>query len=288
MPGLGPYVTETLAVVRQRTGLLMGELTYGAITSATPTTFVADFIARYPDNAQRLVGGIAYIVQGTGAGQSSVVTATVQATRTATIQVPWVVTPDATSKVEVWVSDRDPQEVNNAINLAITDAQELVLVPVRMNPTAIDQTNFREVTIDPAMTYVYGFRYKDANSVWREYRLVYTGDDLSNRQGDRNAFLTGNILVINPTLNASILLSNMWVLGYRRPNLLVNDTDVSDVRTDFLVYKAATLLEESKAGSPTVDPEDHGGRGSNWLREALDIRARLATPVEPNTLEVKP
>jgi hypothetical protein len=285
--GLGPYVKEDLQTIRRRTGLLMGELTYGPVLSATSSTFVLDAIARYPDNAERMVGGIAYIVAGLGAGQSRVVTSTTQATKTATIQTNWTTTPDATSIIEIWQGDRDPQEVNNAINLAILDAQELVFIPDRQNPTAID-ANFRELSLPTGFVYVYGFEYKDAGGNYREYHMQYDYTGLSDGAGDRNMYLRGPVLVIRPVLSASIALADMWVLGYRRPSLLVNDTDVSDVRTDFLVFKAATLLEESKAGSTAVDPEDHGGRGSNWLREALDIRVRLQTALEPNTVEVKP
>lgn len=284
---LVPYARQTLASIRQQIGLLMGELTYGPVLSATSTTFVLDAIARYPDNAQRLVGGIAYVVSGVGVGQSRVVTATVQATKTATVQTAWTTTPDSSSVIEVWVADRDPVDVNNAINLAILDAQELVFVPDRLNPTAISST-YREITIPPSFLYVYGFRMKNTDGKWVEYHLQYSVDDLGQAGGDRNFYLNGSTLVIWPTLSASNLLTDMWVLGYRRPVQLVNDYDVSDVRSDYLVFYAATLLEASKAGGSTIDPEDHGSRAANWLRSAMEIRMRLETALEPNTQEVYP
>ena len=286
--GLGPYVKEDLQTLRRRTGLLMGVLTYGTVLSATSTSFVLDAIKRYPDDYAKAVGGVAYVVSGTGAGQSRTVTGTTQATGTVTVSLAFSPVPDTTSVVEIWPASMEPQAVNNALNLSVIDAQELVFIPDRQNPQSIDTTYYRELALPAGFIYVYGFQYKDSGGLWRVHYPAMNSDDQPSGDGDRSFFLIGTTMVLKPTLSASINLSDMWVLGYRRPALLVNDTDVSDVRTDFLVYKAATLLEEANAGGGEVDPEDHAGRGTNWLREALDIRARMMTALEPNTLEVKP
>lgn len=286
--GLGPFTFEDLATIRRRTGLLIGELTYGPVTSGTTTTFVMDALKRYPDDYTKAVGGTAYIVSGTGAGQARVVSGTTQATGTGTVALAFSPAPDSTSVIEIWPALRTPEDVNNAINLAVLDAQELVWVPDRANPTAIDTTYYRELSLPSSFIAVYGFRYRDASGLYRTYRMTGEPEDLPQSSGLRSVALAGSLLIIRPELSASTALADMWVLGYRRPALLVNDTDRSDVRTDFLVYKAATLLEETKAGGGDIDPEDHAGRAANWLREALDIRQRLTTDLEPNTQEITP
>lgn len=286
--GLGPYVTETLATIRERVGLLMHVLIVGQLTAATASSFSMEQLKKYPNDAEPAVGKVAYIVDGTGAGQLRTVTATVGSTGTGSVSPNWTVTPDTTSIIEIWADDLTPEEVNNAINLAIVNAQELVLVPDRQNPASIDTTYYRELAAPSGFVYVYALRYKDSSGYWREYRPTDNGDGLSFGAGDRNFFVNGSTLVIRPDLSASVSLGDIWVLGYRRPALLVNDDDVSDVRTDFLVFKAATLLDEGRASGGEVDPNDHGGRAANWTREYLEIRTRMQTALEPNTVELKP
>jgi hypothetical protein len=281
-----PFSAETLATLRRRVGKLTGYLEWGQLTSGSSSGFVAEFIKKYPDNGEPFVGATAYIVQGTGAGQQRLITTTTQSTGAAAIAPNWTTPPDATSIVEVWSGEIDIETVNNCINLAIMDAQEVVWVPTRVNVSAI-AVDFSTVTLPTSLIAIYKLLAQNVSSgVWTTYQLGHDPSWLNEHP--QTAVLVGSTAYLSPKLNDSFPITNVWACGYRLPVLLVNDSDVADVRSDFLVYKAAVLLESRFARGASLDPDEHGGRAANWEREALSIRGQLAIPLDPDTQMVQP
>jgi len=277
---------ENRPTIRRRIGSLMGVMEYGTNLESAQTGRVAlDLIKRRPDNAPQFVGALAYIASGTGAGQARYITSTSQSAGTGTISAAWTTAPDTTSVIELWNGGFLPEQVNDQINLAILDAQEVIRVPVRVNATALSSTG-RQVTFPSTLVYVSGIVVEDANTgLTTEYPVVFPGSTDRYAYG---AVVHGLNLIVTPTISTSTLLANIWIKGYRLPALLEDESTLCDVRSDFVVYHAAAMLEAGQAAGPQLDPEEHGSRAGNWLRMALGIRTQMITPLDPNTVEVGP
>lgn len=276
------FTQETLAVLRRRVGTLLDRLQYGTLTSATASTFVAEFIKKFPDDAERLVGGTAYIVSGTGAGQSRLVTATTQSSGTATVSPNWTTNPDNTSVIEVFHGDLHPDRIKEALNLAILDVQELVMVQARENPSALDTTNFRHVTIPATFVAVYSLKVVNDSDAWTTYKMAQDPSYLDEHPN--SCALVGTKLYVRPTIASDATTATIYVYGYKKPGLLSSDSDTAEVRSDFLTYFACHLLDAGEAASNQLDPEDHGGRAANWLRLATTAKGLLVrTDIEPDT-----
>jgi hypothetical protein len=275
-----PYVQETRATVRRRIGRLLKSLIYGTALSGTSSTVVLDAAKRYPDNAQMFVGSLAYIVSGTGVGQARVVESTVQATGAVTVTPDWATPPDATSVIEIWQTF-DPDEVNDAIDLAVLSAQELVWVSTRVNPTLIS-SDFKAVTLPSGLIAVTGFYYQTTTAnVYKTYKLGQHSDYLTEHPA--TAVLQAGQLLLNPALTADIALGDQWITGYALPALPTSDSDTLKIRSDYLSLWAAAHIEASRAEGGQLDPEDHSSRASNWLRMAMALRISLGTQVDPDT-----
>lgn len=279
---------ETLATIRRRVGYLRhrDKFVYGTATAASSTTITLTETKILQDGA--LKGGTGYIVSGTGNGQSNRVSNNVTGTGVITFVASWAVTPDTTSVLEVWPDNESPTIVNNAINQAINDAQDQALVrDIDDNPTL----DADRIVITPASTYlkVYAVTWKDTSSPPRHYRArpVNYADELYIQDAGqwRFACLDGS-LVLNQAIPADIVGTNIKVHGYRLPNLLSADTDQAEVRSDYLVYKAAVLLESANIANPQFDPEGHAQRANVWLREVARAYPGLNIEFEPNTTDL--
>jgi len=91
------FARDSRSTIRRAIGALTGRMVYGTASAGGATSFTIDFVKQFPDDAEQLVGGTAYIVSGTGAGQGRVVTDTVQSTGVATVSPAWTTNPDSIS-----------------------------------------------------------------------------------------------------------------------------------------------------------------------------------------------
>ena len=271
---------ETRLVIRQRTGILLDKLVVGTATGGSPTSVSLEAIKRYPDES--FAGRTAAIVQGTGVGQSRIIVDSNQQDGVVFVSPSWATSPGAGSVVEIWTEDMTPERVNEAINLAILDAQEVVQVPVRVHPVSVSSDRL-ELELPDELVKVSGLLYRQAGGSFFQYEEV--GADWT-REAPRGYTLLGRTLYVSPAVPAEVPASELWIAGYKLLEVMDTDDDLSELPSEFLVYMAAYLLDAGEAASPVVDTAQHGPRSANWLRQALLIRDRMATAFAPNTVEV--
>lgn len=277
------YIHETLRALRERVGRLTGFGHFDTALAGAAGTVTLERAKAFVDDAW--VGGLAYITDGVGFGQSRVVTDHVQSTGVLTISPNWTTTPTTTSRIEVWMKDLSPEIVNNALALALLQIQHMVPVKMRVNPAAFDATNLDNVTLPSEIVKVYGFEYLTSARLWQTHKPVDSVADLRWMR-ERSFALTGNIMYLYPSVPSDRARTDLYVLGYRHPTTLMAAGELAEGPSAFLVYTAAALIESQKAGGQQIDPEQHSGRAANWLRMAASIP--LTTRLEPDTLEVGP
>lgn len=276
---------ETRAVIRRRIGYLLKreKFVYGTVASVpTATSFVLAEAKIRQDDA--LVGCVAYVVSGTDAGSAYVISDNAQGTGVVTTSVSHGL--DATSVVEIWFDSLAPEQVNNAINQAINDAQDQAVVKaVQSNPT-LDAD--RKVVTPPAtFTRVYALAWRDGSGRWTRARAVNQPDDLAWVDSGQYRFaILDGALRLNAAIPSDIAGADIHLLGYRLPDLLDDDADTAEVRSDYLTYKAGVILESSKIENPQFDPEGHGQRVNVWVREVARCYPTLNTEWEPNTVDL--
>ncbi len=278
---------ETLATIRRRVGYLIHreKFVYGQVTSVPLTT---QFVLTEAKTLQSgtLKAGVAYVVAGTGSGQQNQVSNNEAGTGLCTTTAAWTVALDTTSVIEIWPAGYSPVLVNNAINEAINDAQDQAIVKdYTVNPTlSVDR-----LTITPVATFtkIFSVSWVDSSGRWYRARPVNFLDELRLYDQDQFRFAVENgVLCLNQAIPAAIAGASITLGGYRIPNLLTADSDTAEVRSDYLVYKAAVLLESQKIANPQFDPEGHAQRANVWLREVARAYPGLNTELEPNTMDL--
>lgn len=278
---------ETLATVRRRIGYLIkrDKFVYGTVlTAPTSTTFTLES-AKIRQTGS-LKGGVVYCVSGTGSGQANIVSDNTQGTGLITTSASWGTALDATSVVEIWYDGLSPEVVNNAINDAINDAQDQAVVrAVDDNPTL--DADRKVITPASTFTHVYALSWKDDTGNWFRARPVGNLDDLKLADPGVYVFaILNGTLVLNQAIPDDIAGADIYLSGYRLPSLLSADADLAEVRSDYLMYKAATILESAKIANPQFDPEGHAARANVWVREVARCYPTLNTEWEPNTVDL--
>lgn len=276
---------ETLATIRRRVGYLTQRdaFVYGQVTSVPDSThFVLNEVKIKQDGA--LTGRVAYVAAGTGVGQSN----KVQNNVAGSVQTAasWGVALDTTSVIEIWPSLYGPAEVNAALNQAINDAQDQAIVKAVQNNPTLDAT--RKIITPPAnFTKVVALTWTDSSGYFYRARAVNFLDELKLAESDQWRFaIQMGILYLNRAIPSAIIGTNINLVGYRLPNLLVVDSDTAEVRSDYLVYKAAVILESASVANPQFDPEGATQRANVWLREVARCYPGLNTELEPNTADL--
>lgn len=278
------FNVETRATIRQRVGSLMGAMHYGTASAGAVGSVTLELAKSKPDNYFQ--GWIANTVGGTGSGQLRVCTGSTQSTGVITVSPNWGTTPDATTQVELWKPDVTPEQVNNAINLAILGVQHIVFTPVRFSPSAIN-TGGTSLTFSTANAdKLYAFVHETATTdTFIEYELVESLAWL--RERPYSCFPFNGKLYLYPAIDTALALTKLHILGYKKIATVSADTSSPNVRSDYLTYMAAFHIEASEVGGPQLDPEEHGGRAANWLREALLLKATLPTRFHPDTVDIQ-
>lgn len=279
------FRAETLAVIRRRVMYLRfgPKFIYGTTTAQTATTFRMAAAARFPNDT--LNGRVVYVVSGTGSGQSATITDSEQGTGQLTVTPAFAVTLDGTSNVEVYPEDSSPEAVNQAINMAILDASDIVNVKTVSDAPTIDATR-TIVTIPASVIKVYGFQYKNTSDSDPILIKCRWHPDRDWPIGTRQNWFTVENGFIYVNFEIPTTATEVRILGYRLPAELTSDSSTSEVRSDYLIYKAAALLESEKIASPGYDPDASQARATSWLRESALIRPGLRVRWEPNTVEV--
>jgi hypothetical protein len=257
---------------------------YGTATAATATTITLAEAKILQDGA--LKGSTGYIVSGTGSGQQNRVSTNATGTGVVTYVASWDVTPSTDSVVEHWPDNESPGVVNNAINEAINDSQDQAIVKDVDNDPTLDADR-KVITPDTTFTKVFAVTWVDSGGRYYRARAVNYVDELYRLDPGVWAFaaLNGD-LILCQAIPDDVEGTDINVHGYRIPNLLSSDSDQAEVRSDYLVYKAAVLLESSKIANPQFDPEGHAQRANVWLREVARAYPGLNTELEPSTVDL--
>lgn len=253
-----------------------------ASPAPTSTTFALAKARRFPSGT--FVGRIAYCISGTGAGQSASVTASAVGTGLITVVPSLGVTFDATSVIELWPEGLDPAQVDDSLNMAVRDAQEIVNVRQDITSPTLDST-YKIVTLPPTFVKIIDVQYLDAGSNWTPFAYARYPNVLTEMQ--RGFTVRNGSLYLSEPIPSSVLGPSIVVRGYRLPGMLTGDADLCEINPAFLTYMAAYLIEAGESYGPSVDPEQHSGRAANWLRNALTIRESMGTNWEPGTQELE-
>lgn len=275
---------ESKATIRRRIGYLRHreKFAYGAVLSATSTTFALEQTKPVPDD--RYVGAVAHVVSGVGIGQRRLVADSVGGSGLCTISGTWAVTPDVTSIIEIWPEGDSPDNVDAAINQAILDVQDLSVVKsTTTNPTiSVDR---KTITVPAGWTHIIDVSWVNPDGVWGRARPVLNPSEFDALDQVQHGFaVVNNQIRLNIGVPAAVLGADLALRGYRGPAELTTDSQLCEVRSDFVVYKAATLLEAADVAAPANDPDNSNSRMANWRIEAATIRAQMFPAWEPSTV----
>lgn len=270
---------DSRAALRRRVGgLILGRdrFGYGGVLSATPNSVSARFVRRFPNEFFR--GRVLYVAHGTGYGQEVVVSNSTQGSGELQVSPAWDVIPDASSVIELWSDRLTVDDVNNAINLAISDAGDIAAVREdRLLSLTGLPTDRLSVALPSDFTHIFQIEGVNA-TLWERW-------DLTNADPEEFFTIRNRRLYFPTALPTS--MTELWVRGYRRPRRLHADQDICELPADYVVYMAASLLDMAAAEGQQLDPEQHAGRGGNWQRLALLRRNEILTPWEPNTMVIR-
>jgi hypothetical protein len=194
------------------------------------------------------------------------------------------VTFDNTSVVELWPEGLDPSQVDDALNLAINDAAQIVNVRQDVTSPVVDST-YKIITMPASLVKLIDVSYLDSGSNWLPFESARYSNVLTEMQ--RGFTVRAGSIYLSECIPSSVVGSNIVVRGYRLPNALTADSDLCEVDPAFLIYMAAYFIEAGESYGPSVDPEQHSGRAANWLRSALQIREYMGTNWEPGTMELE-
>lgn len=278
------YISESRATIR----IHIGRLVFGSRFLADTITAVGSNTITVPKSSRfgvdHFTGGVLYVVDGPVAGVSTYVAANAPGTGQLTLSPVPAVMPSVGNKIEVWPDEISPDEVNDAINLAILDAQHLAAaVTVQVSPTF--DTARKRITIPATWTMVARLSYEDGGI---KYRLR-PRDPRDPNPWDQDPPLTfdieGQTIVVWGGVPTSA--TNVRLVGYAPPTLPTTDTDLATVRSDFVVYKAASILAQSHMGTPQLDPEGSGTRATFWAQQAEQKKREMNVQAMSNTVRIE-
>jgi hypothetical protein len=278
------FTRETRTTLRQRIGELTGYMVKGAVTSGEQRGVLMEIGKLGADDY--LVGRVAYVASGTGAGQMRVVDSSLQSSGAITINPVWTTQPDATSIIEFWDQNYPPDRVNNAINLAILSVQQIAQVRKRAAPLAIAPDG-SSLTLPTSLSYLASISYlTNSTPPIVSYDLSQHRDWLYEH--DYSAHVVGSTLYFAPVLPSAPIADPTLVLleGYGPPTVLATDADTCDVPSEYVVFYASFMLEAGDASGNVLDPEEHSGRAGNWLRESLVHKLNIQSNIDGNVVEI--
>jgi hypothetical protein len=278
------YIQESRETVRAHIGRLMfgSKFLKDTISAVGATTVTAPKSSRF--GVDHFTGAVLYVVDGPVAGISAYVAANAPGTGQLTLAPVPAVMPSVGNKIEVWPEEITPDEVNDAINLAILDVQHLAASVVVLTSPTFDSARKR-VTIPANWSMVARLTYEDGGLKYRlrprDPRDPNPWDQLPPMTFD----IEGQGLVVWGAVPTSA--TNVRLVGYAMPTLPALDSDLISIRSDFVVYKAASILVQSRIASPTLDPEGSGQRATFWAQQAEQKKREMNGQALSNTVRIE-
>lgn len=272
---------ETRAAIRRRIGyLLLGnEFVYGPLTAVTPNTATLPRAARFPANT--FVGRVAHFL---GNGEALKVDASEEGTGMLTLVPAFTVEPAVGTYAEIWTEQYGPDQINEAINAALIDTSDMV--PIRayaqLPDSALDGSRLT-LTLPADWTHLSSIGWS-LNGLSERATLVQNRSIFDPYALHPQVVVEGRSIVFNVAVPSSI--TELSVTGYRLPALLEVDTDLAEVRSDYIMYKAMSLLQMPELGTVSNDPDAHTQRSTGWLGHAENIRQRMKPRFDSNTVQL--
>lgn len=273
------FTRESLQTIRRRTGSLLQAFSYGIISASSANSVTSSTIRSHPSNS--LAGHWAAVTDGYSIYETKMINYNEQESGVIQVTPDWASPPGVGDYLEIWPPDLLPDQVNNAINLAILDAQSVTFVPARETGPTLSSDRLEIDLSSSALTKVSGVQYKSATGVWTVYQHA---SHLDWMEEQRFAWtLLGSTIFLSPAIPTDILSADISISGYRGPALLVTDTGLAEVRSDFLTYFAASVCAR-------IQSEEDGKQASaadRWLQKAMDVKSQMDPSFAPNTYDIE-
>lgn len=278
------YVQENRAQIRAHIGRLMhGPRFLKDVVAVVGANYV-DAIKATRFGTDHYSGAAISFIDGPALGLTTYVSTSEPGTGRLTMAPVPATLPLVGNTLEVWPEDTDIEAVNEAINMAILDVQHLAASAVVQTSPTIDAERKR-ITIPATwnmvsrLTYEYGgFKYKLRP---RDPRDRMPWDQLEPETFD----IEGSTILVWGSIPASA--TNLRLVGYASASLLANDVTTTPIRSDFLVYKAASILAQDTIAAELLDPEGSIRRATFWAQQAESKKREMNMQVLANTVRLE-
>jgi hypothetical protein len=279
------YISENREQIREHIGRLMhgSRFLKGVIASVGAADITLTRAARF--GADHYTGAVASFINGPALGMATYIAASEPGTGKLTLLPVPAIMPVVGNKVEVWPEETDIEDVNDAINLAILDVQHLAATITVLTSPTIDSARKR-ITIPATwsmvsrLTYEYGgYKFKLRP---RDPRDRMPWDQVDQPE---TFDIEGSAIVVWGGIPTSA--TNLRLVGYTLPVLLADDTTATPVRSDFLVYKAASILSQDSMAGDLLDPEGSARRATFWAQQAEAKKREMNMQVLANTVRIE-
>lgn len=278
------YVSESRETVRQHIGRLMfgNRFLKGTVETVGVNTITALKARRF--GADHFTGSVVYFIDGAAIGDATYVAENEPGTGEMVLLPVPAIMPGVGDKFEIWPEDTSVDDVNDAIDLAILDVQHLTsAITVQIAPT-IDAERKR-ITIPAGwdkiarITYEYGgLKYKLRP---RDPRDPNPWDQVWPETFD----VEGQGVVVWGTIPTSA--TNIRLVGYKLPTLPTTDATTIPVRSDFVVYKAASILSQDNMATELLDPQGSQRRAVFWAQQAEQKKREMTGQYMSNTVRIE-
>lgn len=278
------YISESRSTVRTHIGRLMHGSRFLAdtISAVGANTITLPKSSRF--GVDHFSGSVLYVVDGPVAGTSTYVAANAPGTGQLTLSPVPGVMPSVGNKVEVWPDEMSPEEVNDAINLAILDVQHLAASYALQTSPTLDLARKR-ITIPATWTMVARLTYEDGGLKYRLRPRDPRDPNPWDQEPPQTFDLEGQTVLLWGGVPSSA--TNVRLIGYAMPTLPTADTDLIGVRSDFVVYKAASILVQDRMATPTLDPAGSGSKATFWAQQAEAKKREMNTQAMSNTVRIE-
>lgn len=278
------YIQENREQVREHIGRLMHGARFikGTVASVGANYITVAKAARFGND--KFTGSVVYFLDGPAAGDITYVQSSEQGTGKLTLLPVPAVMPVVGNKVEVWPEETSIEDVNDAINLAILDVQHLAATIAVLSAPTIDGERKR-VTIPATWTLVARLTYEYGGLKYK-LRPRDPRDRMPWDQSYPETFdIEGSGLVVWGGIPSSA--TNVRLVGYARPEKPTNDSTPIPIRSDFLVYKAASILSQDSMAGDLLDPERSQSRAVFWAQQAEQKKREMNGQVLSNTVRIE-
>jgi hypothetical protein len=280
------YIAETREKVRERIGrLIYGPRFLKDVVASVGANYVTALkAARFPTD--HYSGDVFYVVDGPSLGTTTYVSSSEPATAKLFLSPVPALMPSVGNKIEVWPGETTPDDVNGAIDLALLEVQHLTaVIAVQTSPT-IDSARSR-ITIPATWSMVARLSFEYGGVKY----MLRPRDPRDQMPWDQSFPTTFDIeapnrqIVVFGTIPATA--TNVRLVGYAMPALPTADTDLLTLRSDYVVYKAASILVQDEMATPELDPGGSGAKASFWANQAEQKKREMVGQAMANTARIE-